>query len=213
MTVPKKVKRFSPSILNASRLRHAEDLLCCLHIMAHILAHVSPKEPAPVLLDDRKTSLKFPQLFYFHYNILRSEPKISFWFFPHYIILASSPISSKFLFSNFGQFTIISPKNSYPGTVYWYNWRSEKIYGETSRYCDQCCGSGSWIRDLGPFGPLPGSYFRELRNHFFVLKYLNSLIRIRNAKNSDPVSGINIPNPQQWLRHNGTQTKYWKTLI
>ncbi len=44
MYVIKNVKRFSPSILNASWLRHVEDLLCCLHIMTHILAHVSPKK-------------------------------------------------------------------------------------------------------------------------------------------------------------------------
>jgi hypothetical protein len=54
----------------------------------------------------------------------------------------------------------------------------------------------------------PGSYFRELRNHFFGLKYLNSLMQIRDPewknsdpgsgmeKNSDPRSAINIPNPQ-----------------
>jgi hypothetical protein len=34
--------------------------------------------------------------------------------------------------------------------------------------------SGSGIRD-----EQPGSYFLELRNHFFGLKYLNSLMRIR----------------------------------
>ncbi len=44
MCVPKKVKRFSPSILYASWLRHAENLLCCLHIMTHMLAHVRPKK-------------------------------------------------------------------------------------------------------------------------------------------------------------------------
>jgi hypothetical protein len=54
----------------------------------------------------------------------------------------------------------------------------------------------------------PGSYFREPRNNFFGLKYLNSLMRIRDqgwknsgsrirdGKNSDPGSGINIPDPQ-----------------
>ncbi len=42
----------------------------------------------------------------------------------------------------------------------------------------QCCGSGSEIRD-----EQPGSYFLELRNHFFGflgLKYVNSLMRIRD---------------------------------
>ncbi len=55
-----------------------------------------------------------------------------------------------------------------------------------------------------------GSYFLELRNHFLGLKYLNSLIRIRDpdgdssnlgsgipdGKKLDPGSGINIPDPQ-----------------
>jgi hypothetical protein len=66
-------------------------------------------------------------------------------------------------------------------------------------------GSESGIRNV-----LPGSYFLELRNHFLELKYLNSLMRIRDGKNSDqgsgmeksrildPGSGIrkNIPDPQ-----------------
>jgi hypothetical protein len=66
--------------------------------------------------------------------------------------------------------------------------------------------SGSGIRD-----EQPGSYFLELRTHFLVfwgLKYLNSLMRIRDpgwrqfgsgirdGKKSDPGSGINIPDPQ-----------------
>jgi hypothetical protein len=65
----------------------------------------------------------------------------------------------------------------------------------------QCCGS--WIRH--PFDPWTrvkiririrdeqhGSYFRELRKQFFGLKYLNSLMRIRDPgwKKSDPVSGM-----------------------
>jgi hypothetical protein len=67
--------------------------------------------------------------------------------------------------------------------------------------------SGSGIRD-----EQPRSYFQELRNHFFGLKYikhLNSLMRIRDGdssdpgsgirdgKKSDPGSGINIPDPQR----------------
>ncbi len=32
----------------------------------------------------------------------------------------------------------------------------------------------------------PGSYFRELRNHFLGLKYLDSLMRIQDGKNTDP---------------------------
>jgi hypothetical protein len=69
--------------------------------------------------------------------------------------------------------------------------------------------SESGIRD-----EQPRSYFLELRNHFLAffggLKYLNSLIRIRDpgwrqfgsgirdGKKSDPGSGINIPDPQHW---------------
>jgi hypothetical protein len=74
--------------------------------------------------------------------------------------------------------------------------------------------SGSGIRD-----EQPGSYFLELRNHFFGflgLKYLNSLMRIRDpgwrhfgsgiryGKKSDPGSGINIPDPQHWGLHRDT---------
>jgi hypothetical protein len=60
-----------------------------------------------------------------------------------------------------------------------------------------CKKSGS-IRD-----EQPGSYFRELRNNFLGLKYLNSLTRIRDGKNSYPEwknfgSGLNIPDPQHW---------------
>jgi hypothetical protein len=43
------------------------------------------------------------------------------------------------------------------------------------------------IPDLG-WDERPGSYFRELRNYFFGLKYLNSLIRIWDLVNSG--SGI-----------------------
>jgi hypothetical protein len=35
----------------------------------------------------------------------------------------------------------------------------------------------------------PGSYFLELRNHFLGLKYLNSLMRIRDGKISNPGFG------------------------
>jgi hypothetical protein len=69
-------------------------------------------------------------------------------------------------------------------------------------------GSGSGIRN-----EQLESCFLELRNHFFVLKYLNFLIGIRDGNNSDPGyeirdlgwkkggsgrSGINIPDPQHW---------------
>ncbi len=63
---------------------------------------------------------------------------------------------------------------------------------------NQCCGSGSgirclfdpWIRDgekvsIWIRDEQPGSYFIELRNHFFGLKYLNSLMRIRDGDSSD----------------------------
>jgi hypothetical protein len=68
--------------------------------------------------------------------------------------------------------------------------------------------SGSGIRD-----EQPGSYFLELKNHFLGflgLKYLNSLMRIRDpgwrqfgSGIRDPGwkkvgSGINIPHPQHW---------------
>ena len=38
-------------------------------------------------------------------------------------------------------------------------------------------------------------------NRFFGLKYLNSLMRIRDPgwRQSDPGSGINIPDPQHWI--------------
>ncbi len=69
----------------------------------------------------------------------------------------------------------------------------------------QCFGSeirlfNPWIQDSGSrmgktsasgFGirtrdELPRSYFLELRNHFFGLKYLNSSMRIWEGKKSDP---------------------------
>jgi hypothetical protein len=61
-----------------------------------------------------------------------------------------------------------------------------------------------WIRDgkisgfvsgIRIWDEQPRSYFRELRNNFLV-EYLNSLMRIRDGKNSDPGSEINIPDPQ-----------------
>ncbi len=109
--------------------------------------------------------------------------------------------------------------------------------GRTICYISQCCRSGSgirclfdpWIRDPGSRmgrksasgsgirDEQPGSYFPELRNHFFVflgLKYLNSLMRIRDlgsrirdgdssypgsrirdGKKLDPGSGIRDKHP------------------
>ncbi len=76
----------------------------------------------------------------------------------------------------------------------------------TSSVADPDPGSGAfltpWIRD-----EQPGSYFRELRN-IFGLKYLNSLMRIREpvwkkfGSGMEKIlilvlrSGINIPDPQ-----------------
>jgi hypothetical protein len=60
--------------------------------------------------------------------------------------------------------------------------------------------TGSRIRD-----EQPESYFREIRNQFFWLKYLSYLMRIRDRKkirirdlrwkNSDTGSRINVRNP------------------
>jgi hypothetical protein len=52
-------------------------------------------------------------------------------------------------------------------------------------------GSGSGIRD-----EQPGSYFQELRNQFFGLEYLNSLMRIQDPGWKKVGSGINIPDLQ-----------------
>ncbi len=70
----------------------------------------------------------------------------------------------------------------------------------------QCCGSGSeiqclfdpWIRggkkiQIG--NEQPGSYFREIRNNFLGLKYLNSLIRIRDRGWKKFGSGIRDKHP------------------
>jgi hypothetical protein len=66
---------------------------------------------------------------------------------------------------------------------------------------------GSGIRDEQPV-----SYFLELRNHILVFLGLKKLkffdadpgsgmetVRIRDGKKSDPGSGINIPDPQNWM--------------
>jgi hypothetical protein len=60
--------------------------------------------------------------------------------------------------------------------------------------------SGSGIRD-----EQPGSYFLELKNHFLGLKYLYSLMRIRDPgwkKVESGIRDINIPDPQHWFLHN-----------
>jgi hypothetical protein len=65
----------------------------------------------------------------------------------------------------------------------------------------------------------PGSYFLELRNHFFaffgvkILKFFDEdpgsgmeTVRIRDGKKSDPGYGINIPDPPHCLQEfNGLQ--------
>jgi hypothetical protein len=76
-----------------------------------------------------------------------------------------------------------------------------------------------WIRDLGwekvsirIRDEQPGSYFLELRNNFFaffgvkILKLFDEdpgsgmeTVRIWDGKKSDPGSGINITDPQQWF--------------
>jgi hypothetical protein len=66
-------------------------------------------------------------------------------------------------------------------------------------------GSGIRIRD-----ELPGSYFLELRNQFFGLKYKffdedpgsgMGKIRIQDGKKSGPGYEINVPDPQHWFSH------------
>jgi hypothetical protein len=79
--------------------------------------------------------------------------------------------------------------------------------------------SGSGIRDgrksasgSGIRYEQPGSYFLELRNHFFaflgvkILKFFDEdpgsgmeTVRIRDGKKSDPGLGINIPDPPHCL--------------
>ncbi len=58
--------------------------------------------------------------------------------------------------------------------------------------------SGSGIPD-----EQPGSYFLELRNHFFGLKYLNKFFDADPGSGMEKSrireSGINIPDPQQRL--------------
>ncbi len=71
--------------------------------------------------------------------------------------------------------------------------RVDLLLWETRSQASTCCGSGSgirclfdpWIREPGSgmgkkIRIQPRSYFREHRNHFLGLKYLNSLMRIRD---------------------------------
>jgi hypothetical protein len=77
--------------------------------------------------------------------------------------------------------------------------------------------SGSGVRD-----EQPGSYFLELRNHFFgffgvkIPKFFDADpgwrqlgSGIRDGKKSDPGSGINIPDPQHCFK---LKTLDWKPL-
>jgi hypothetical protein len=105
------------------------------------------------------------------------------------------------------------PQKSFENTIL----RSQ-ITGVPSSVADPGSGIGClfdpWIRDgrksasgSGIRDEQPGSYFLELRNYFFAflgLKYLYSLMRIRDGDSSDPrwkkvVSGINIPDPPHWF--------------
>jgi hypothetical protein len=80
--------------------------------------------------------------------------------------------------------------------------------------------SGSGIQDPGSRirDEQLGSYFLELRNHFFfaflgvkILKFFDEdpgsgmeTVRIQDRKKSDPGSGINIPDPQHCKRVNSS---------
>jgi hypothetical protein len=64
-----------------------------------------------------------------------------------------------------------------------------------------CKKSGFRIQD-----EQPESYFRELGNHFLRLKYLNSLMRIRDGKTSDPRSGIRNGKIRIRDKHSGSTT-------
>ncbi len=99
-----------------------------------------------------------------------------------------------------------------------------KLLSKKLKRWNQCCGSGSGIRYL--FYPSvrdPGWVKNQdpdpwwiFWKHFLGLKYSNSLMRIRirdpkiflsfdpesgvrDKKNSDPKSGINIPDPHRWM--------------
>ncbi len=84
--------------------------------------------------------------------------------------------------------------------------RMNMLYSDGMNVCTIISSVRIRIRDPVPFWPLdpgsgmsrksasgsgiqdeqPGSYFLELRNHFLGLKYLNSLMRIRDGDSSDP---------------------------
>ncbi len=59
-------------------------------------------------------------------------------------------------------------------------------------------GMGKKNQDQDP-GWTTRIIFLIAKKQFFGLEYLNSLMWIRDGKNSAPASGINIPDPQHWL--------------
>jgi hypothetical protein len=69
----------------------------------------------------------------------------------------------------------------------------------------QCCGSGAFLTPgSGIRDEQPESYFLELRNHFFGLKYLNSLMRIRDGDSSD--AGFGMEKSLILDKHPGSET-------
>ncbi len=92
----------------------------------------------------------------------------------------------------------------YSFIIPWQQWRVSTSVADPDPGSGIRCLFDPWIRDPGrvesknpdPESGIrdeqPGTYFLELRNHFFGLKYLNSLMRIRDPgwKNSDPGSGM-----------------------
>ncbi len=97
------------------------------------------------------------------------------------------------------------PHHSTAAQIYWLLWNSkERRYeicvvsnSKTRKVINQCCGSGSGAfltprsgmgKQTGSRSGIrirddqPGSYFRELRNQFVGLKYLNYLMGIRDPR-------------------------------
>jgi hypothetical protein len=58
----------------------------------------------------------------------------------------------------------------------------------------------------------PDHISESLETIFLGLKYLNSLMRIWDGKNSDPGSGINIPDPQTLLKI-PEKSVFWKKFL
>jgi hypothetical protein len=80
-------------------------------------------------------------------------------------------------------------------------WEKDIHYKDLLKGNNQCLFH-SWIRVPGWIKKIRirdeqlGLYFRELRNNFFGLKYLNSLMRIAEPGWKKFGSGIKIPDPQ-----------------